>query len=190
MFGKPRLITVWSYGTLTTTLLCVAYLLDSRWSILLMVLAIPSAWALILASAEFIGSRWVDNSARLFDVQQNTTEVRIIEGVARLNEGQLDAIMHSANLAPALNGSIQPRFVKVGSEYIPWLFVYRFVRGAEFLGAIGDYSEGSTERRHAQRITDELRIHGYADESRGPYPARWKSEQARAAGLKMLEIEE
>lgn len=68
---------------------------------------------------------------------------------------------------------------------VPWGFIAEFIEQGKYpyLTPVGTWNEGTDYRVYAQITTAYFVLSGYADESSGPKPAKWKSEYAYKVAL-------
>jgi hypothetical protein len=185
MFNKPRITHAILAAVIAVALFVAKDHLPPGFDIASYLCAIVFLLAALLLGVNWAASNGVDNYVRVIDAKSYTERVRVLEVLAKLNEGQLDALMNSIHLSPALEG-IEPRYIEVNGERVPWLFAYNVSRFEDYLPPLRDYGEGSKERKWLQALTDQWSIMGYVKPAAGPYSARFTN---RSAALQMYGLE-
>lgn len=185
MLHRSSITQVWLLGCATAALIVAAYLLDTYVSAILLALAVPTAWACIMATLDYIGDRIVAGKVRLLDAEANTEQVRILHILSTLNEGQVDALKYH-NLDGALD-NVRERTINVRGVEIPVVWARAFCETDDYLPPIRDYGDGSHERLWAKTITDHVVREGWARAGSGSLRAAWLNHRAAITALGLEE---
>lgn len=121
-----------------------------------------------------------------WQVETCTTQVRLLEAVAKMSVEQLQAVNAQLPVIEIMAGNVGlVKYLSYGEERIPLAWVRQFVDlgQGEYFYPRRRYERETTQRKWADMVTNLMQYLGFAEASEGPYSARWIN---KAAGMKAL----